>query len=201
MGGWCGRCGAAAEDGPSSSSASAPPPEGDGAGPSGSPSALATEGGARAGGQSSLRGLPVPLYILSVPPTLMEDREQAEATLRTCAAQGLANAVVLMDGPRTARQMRDHAVALKALCRSLDLKFLVDGRVGLAAAVGSDGIKLDFDVDLNTTRTYLDACCEAADWGDAGDVYEVWGRGTRGLRVRPGRASAPSGALSGGSLP
>ena len=133
------------------------------------------ESGARSGGESSLRGLPVPLYILAVPPALMEDREKAEATLRTCAAQGLANAVVLCDGPRTARQMRDHAVTLKALCRSLDLKFLVDGRVGLAAAVGADGIKLDFDVDLNTTRAYLDQCCEATDWGDAGDVYEVGG--------------------------
>jgi tyrosine-specific transport protein len=123
----------------------------------------------------------------------MEDREQAEATLRACVAQGLANAVVLCDGPRTARQMRDHAVALKALCRSLDLKFLVDGRVGLAAAVGADGIKLDFDVDLNTTRGYLDACCEAADWGDAGDVYEVGGGVLQRCETAVGRSVRSEG--------
>ena len=131
--------------------------EGGGEGPAYNPFALAS---IKAAGQ-----LPIPLYVLSMTPALLRKTKIAKRTLETCVSQGLVNCVMLGDGPISGRELRPLAMELQGWCRDLGVKFLVDSRVEVAAAVGADGVQLDFDLDVEETRNFLDTVINQDDGG------------------------------------
>mmetsp|Transcript_9987 Transcript_9987/g.11615 ORF Transcript_9987/g.11615 Transcript_9987/m.11615 type:complete len:803 (+) Transcript_9987:90-2498(+) len=101
--------------------------------------------------------LPKPLYVLVLEPEAQDGLE----LVRKCVSQGLANAVMLRDGDVSTQAYTEKALELQMLCRSLDLIFIIESRIGCAAAILADGVQLqrvpsEQEIPIRAVRDFLE---------------------------------------------
>lgn len=101
--------------------------------------------------------LPRPLYLMSVEAA---SEKELESTIVMCVNKGLANAVLLMDGPISTKEMMINASRMNTICKELEVPLIVESRVTVAAAVGAEGTLVADNVQnlsLYAVRKFMEA--------------------------------------------